>query len=182
MTKKRKRILVLFVLLGLVMCFTAFSLILINYFQPPETPKNLKVENEVLFWDAVPRASVYEIDIDGAIFESKENQLSLLPMIDSYKTYAIQVSAKGKNGQYSDYSEPYSYEVVEPEGFYESLVLYKENNLVTLKTVGSPKGKIIIPSMLNGFIIQRIGYEAFQYCVGITSVVVPNTIKEIGIA
>ncbi|MBQ2712047.1 MAG: leucine-rich repeat domain-containing protein, partial [Clostridia bacterium] len=179
MTKKHKRILVLFVLLGLVMCFTAFSLILINYFQPPETPKNLKVENEVLFWDAVPRASVYEIDIDGAIFESKENQLSLLPMIDSYKTYSIQVSAEGKNKRYSDWSEPYTYEVVEPDGFYESLGLFYDNDMVTLTSVGNPKGKIIIPSMINGIVVEQIGFEAFKGRSGITSLYVPSTVKSI---
>ena len=40
-------------------------------------------------------------------------------------------------------------------------------------------GEIIIPSEVNGYTVIEIGYNAFNSCLGVTSVSIPNTVKTI---
>ena len=40
-------------------------------------------------------------------------------------------------------------------------------------------GEIIIPSEVNGYTVIEIGYNAFNSCLGVTSVTIPNTVTTI---
>lgn len=42
-------------------------------------------------------------------------------------------------------------------------------------------GKVVIPDKVDGYSIVGIDSRAFQYCMGVTEVTIPNTVKTIGI-
>jgi hypothetical protein len=53
------------------------------------------------------------------------------------------------------------------------------NGALSIQNYTGLGGNVVIPSSTNGFPVTSIGAGAFQYCIGLTSVTIPNTITAI---
>ena len=148
-----------------------------------ETPKNLKIENEMLFWDEVANATAYIIDVNGEEHESQVNSLDLFTIMNTPITYRIKVMAWGDFVNYDDsfWSETIEYKIELLNGF--TLRSIKGNTEYEIASAEASKlnGKLLIPSKLDdGKRITKIANHAFENCTGITSVMIPSSIKNIG--
>lgn len=56
------------------------------------------------------------------------------------------------------------------------------NSAVTITKYTGPGGNVIIPDMIEGKPVTSIGYAAFQSCVTLTNITIPNSVTLIGIA
>lgn len=92
-----------FIILIFVFLITACSK------QDLRAPKNLRIENDILYWDEVKNASVYLILINEEEFTSNKNEFDL-SFLDNGE-YTIKVQAKAKNYQDSNFSETIKYNV-----------------------------------------------------------------------
>ena len=75
-------------------------------------PENIRVENDYLFWDEVPHAEWYLVDIDGTEYEADEPSLDLFMITAEAKTYRIQIKSVGDetfNYRKSEWSPVYEY-------------------------------------------------------------------------
>lgn len=64
------------------------------------------------------------------------------------------------------------------EGYY-TYTVENEEAVITEVDVDI-NGYITVPSTLGGYSVTRIGKRAFEYCSGLTSIILPDTITEIG--
>lgn len=60
--------------------------------------------------------------------------------------------------------------------------ILKEGGATITGFAEEPSGDLVIPGELDGYPVTGIGYMAFEMCVGLTSVVIPDSVKSIGIA
>ncbi len=81
-----------------------------NVFDPPqalEKPTNLKINGNVLTWDAVPNASGYEVKIGDEVYACESNTYTIT--ITEAGDYAVSVCAKGDSYRDSEYSASINY-------------------------------------------------------------------------
>ena len=52
-------------------------------------------------------------------------------------------------------------------------------NKVTITGYTGNSPQVVIPSKIKGYVVEKIGEEAFRYCSSLESVTIPDTIKEI---
>ena len=58
---------------------------------------------------------------------------------------------------------------------------YTSNNgAITITGYTGPGGAVTIPGMINGLPVTSIGYRAFAYCDFLTSIMIPNSVTNIG--
>ncbi len=60
-----------------------------------KTPENLRIENEILSWDAVENAKEYLVEANDMTFQIKEASFDLFETILEPDTYTIRVTAIG---------------------------------------------------------------------------------------
>ena len=144
-------------------------------------PENIRVENDYLLWDATPHTEWYLVDIDGTEYEADEPSLDLFIITTEAKTYRIQIRSVGDDTfdyQKSAWSAPYEYELKAPpllvQEYKTDEYEIKADNPETLQ------GKIVIPSSVYGKPVTKIAKRAFYDAKNITSVVVPDSVFEIG--
>lgn len=148
----------------------------------PDSPENLRIENDVLLWDEVFGATSYHVEVDDQMYTVQEAKFDLMDLRTVDRTYRISVSASTLNSRNSEWSEAIEYRLQPTEGYF--LYGAKEGEQ-TCRLVGRDPndgpiaGRIVIPSEINGFPVTEIGSEAFQNCTEITEVILPDTITEI---
>lgn len=74
---------------------------------------------------------------------------------------------QAESGKATFFEGPYTY-IIENS---EAVLLSCDSNTV---------GEIIVPSVLGGFSLTRIEYEAFENCKHITSITIPESVLSIG--
>ena len=143
------------------------------------TPEGLRVEDEVLRWNAVENAAGYVVEIDGVEYEvAKESYDTFLKFTKSGK-YSIRVKAQSDLGEYEDsaWTEILEYSPVCATGW----VLRPINDGTEYEVVGDSKatlkGKLLIPGEYDGKKVTRIAQDAFKNCTELTGVVIPSTVK-----
>ncbi|MCL1854709.1 MAG: leucine-rich repeat domain-containing protein [Clostridia bacterium] len=58
--------------------------------------------------------------------------------------------------------------------------ILEENGATLLWSVKEPSGELVIPDMLDGYVVKRIGDEAFLLCDSLTGITIPNSVTSIG--
>ena len=146
------------------------------------TPEGLRVEDEVLRWDAVENAEGYVVEIDEEQFEVTENYLDVFSVFCKSKTYQIKVWAWGKqNGAASSLLAEMTYR---PQ-LVRSYALHEIQGGKEYEIAGvSPEkiaGKAVIPEKneKDGKPITQISAAAFKNCTELTGVVIGANVKVI---
>ncbi len=178
----KKRITIMLVLLCVAACFCGFAACKNDEPTTLSPPTGLKVnDEEILTWDKVDGASSYLVEIDGKRYETTTNSFDIFTYTLEYKTYEIKVTAYGDLDNYLDSkpSQVLEYTVSEVSGLKFKLINDEDAYRVSGfdKTQG---GKLIIPAEYEGKPVVEVGYLSF--CDKLTSVVLPDTVEEIGIS
>ena len=147
-----------------------------------DTPKNLRIVDEVLMWDEVDGAVDYDVDINGKIYEAEKAELNIFLLTAIPKTYTMRVRATGNlvSNDNSGWSQSVEYTVNIPTGLGLRLINNDTEYEVGAISKFSVSGKVVIPeSYSDGKPITRIASNAFKDCVGLTSIIIPNTVTAI---
>lgn len=148
-------------------------------------PSNISVDiEENLSWDSVENARTYQILITGKNSDYsqevkvRKNNYSLSKLSEGdYEIKIKAISAKDE-GLESTWSNTISFHKdFDPGLIYE---LINEDTEYQIISVGTAKGDLVIPSTYRGKPVVKIGTKAFRSNTRVTSVVMPNTIVEIG--
>lgn len=175
-----KRIITTLVFLCVAACFCGFAACKKNEPTMLSPPTGLKVnDEEILTWDKVDGASSYLVEIDEKSYETKTNSLDILTYTLEYKTYEIKVTAYGDLNNYLDSkpSKVLEYAVPEVSGLKFQLI----NDGTAYRVNGFDRaqgGKLIIPAEYEGKPVVEV--DSLSFCGKLTSVVLPDTIEEIG--
>lgn len=143
------------------------------------TPEGLRVEDEVLRWNAVENAAGYVVEIDGEEYEVAEESYDTFLKFTKSRKYSIRVKAQSDLGEYEDsaWTEILEYSPVCATGW----VLRPINDGTEYEVVGDSKatlkGKLLIPGEYDGKKVTRIAQDAFKNCTELTGVVIPSTVK-----
>lgn len=143
------------------------------------TPEGLRVEDEVLRWNAVENAAGYVVEIDGEEYEVAEESYDTFLKFTKSGKYSIRVKAQSDLGEYEDsaWTEILEYSPVCATGW----VLRPINDGTEYEVVGDSKatlkGKLLIPGEYDGKKVTRIAQDAFKNCTELTGVVIPSTVK-----
>lgn len=143
------------------------------------TPEGLRVEDEVLRWNAVENAAGYVVEIDGEEYEVAEESYDTFLKSTKSRKYSIRVKAQSDLGEYEDsaWTEILEYSPVCATGW----VLRPINDGTEYEVVGDSKatlkGKLLIPGEYDGKKVTRIAQDAFKNCTELTGVVIPSTVK-----
>lgn len=143
------------------------------------TPEGLRVEDEVLRWNAVENAAGYVVEIDGVEYEVAEESYDTFLKFTKSRKYSIRVKAQSDLGEYEDsaWTEILEYSPVCATGW----VLRPINDGTEYEVVGDSKatlkGKLLIPGEYDGKKVTRIAQDAFKNCTELTGVVIPSTVK-----
>lgn len=143
------------------------------------TPEGLRVEDEVLRWNAVENAAGYVVEIDGEEYEVAEESYDTFLKFTKSGKYSIRVKAQSDLGEYEDsaWTEILEYSPVCATGW----VLRPINDGTEYEVVGDSKatlkGNLLIPGEYDGKKVTRIAQDAFKDCTKLTGVVIPSTIK-----
>lgn len=144
-------------------------------------PSNLQIDGDILSWDEVENATGYEVCVGDEVYEVQSNSLDLFEITVIPADYQITVKAKGDGAEYTDsaLSQALQYNVPIPQGLVFGLM---EDGTygVKAKDPSLVKGKIIIPSSINGKSVTQIPAEAFKDCTAMTALILPDTITVIG--
>ena len=146
------------------------------------TPEGLRVEDEVLRWNAVENAEGYVVEIDEEQFEVTENYFDGFSVFCKSKTYQIKVWAWGKqNGAASSLLAEMTYRPQLVQNF--ALREIQGGKEYELAGVSPEKisGKAVIPERNeeNGKPITQISAAAFKNCTELTGVVIGANVKVI---
>ena len=180
----KKRIITMLVLLCAAACLLSLAACKNDEPITLSPPTGLKVnDEEILTWDKVDGASLYLVEIDDKSYETATNSLDILTYTLEYKTYEIKVTAYGDLDNYLDSkpSKVLKYTVSAVSGLKLMLI----NNGEAYKVVGFDKtqsGKLIIPARYDGKKIIELSTSCLSFCDKLTSVVLPDTVEEIGIS
>ena len=146
-----------------------------------ETPQNLKIENEYLTWDEIENATGYTVDINGEFYETESNSLDIFLLTTEVGTYEMKVVSMGDGEDTidSDWSETIEYSVSSPVFQYGKLedetgciiLAYKKDEL---------KGKLVVPSEIDGLPVVGIPKNGFSDCTKLESVILPDSLVELG--
>ena len=145
------------------------------------TPQNLKIENEYLTWDEIENATGYTVDINGEFYETESNSLDIFLLTTEVGTYEMKVVSMGDGEDTidSDWSETIEYSVSSPVFQYGKLedetgciiLAYKKDEL---------KGKLVVPSEIDGLPVVGIPKNGFSDCTKLESVILPDSLVELG--
>ena len=146
-----------------------------------QTPANLQINETVLTWDEVENANGYAIDINGNEKFTTVNSYELGELIEP-DNYSIRVKALGAEEYLSsEWSQVKEYIVESSEGQclkYEPL----GPNQYVVAGIGTVTTKeVVIPDTYNGQPVVEIKSYAFMDNTHITRVVLPHTVRSIGI-
>ena len=145
------------------------------------TPEGLRVEDEVLRWNAVENAAGYVVEIDGVEYEVAEESYDTFLKFTKSRKYSIRVKAQSDLGEYEDsaWTEILEYSPVCATGW----VLRPINDGTEYEVVGDSKatlkGKLLIPGEYDGKKVTRIAQDAFKDCTKLTGVVIPSSVVQI---
>ncbi len=151
-------------------------------------PQNLKVEAEVLTWDAVENAVGYAVEISGNEYETESNELDILDKtlgeelkgtgLDTF-VYEIKVMALGdwQSTCDSDWSETYEHEQKFIQKFYGKSSYASGNGfkeeVYTISAEKTAVGKLVVPEYVNDIRVISV------HCpVGCTSLYLPDTVTK----
>ena len=145
------------------------------------TPQNLKIENEYLTWDEVENATGYTVDINNELYETEENSLDIFLLTTEVKTYEMKVVSMGDGEDTidSDWSETIEYTLTSFE-FQGRKTQDGTGYEIRANNKSQLKGKVTFPSEIDGLPITKIVRDGFVDCTGIESVILPDTIVELG--
>ncbi len=145
------------------------------------TPQNLKIENEYLTWDEIENATGYTVDINGELYETESNSLDIFLLTTKGGTYEMKVVSIGDGDDTidSDWSEPIEYILPSLQIQYRKtkdqtgyeICAYKKDQL---------KGKFIVPSEIEGLPVIGIVDNGFSDCTKLESVILPDSLVELG--
>ncbi|MCL2214582.1 MAG: leucine-rich repeat domain-containing protein [Treponema sp.] len=169
------------------------------------TPANLMVDDNgnksafILQWDGVTGADRYELDISGELkqLSSLTTQYDLKDLTNDPKEYHIRIRALAANGDavYKDsaYSSPLKVETADFVFEYDEIAVtpniqsrsaaravgggYKISGLTPF---GNNLERVVIPPKIGNTEITAIGNNAFAGNETMKSVVLPNTLTDIG--
>jgi hypothetical protein len=100
--------------------------------------------------------------------------------------YFFAVTAVNRGGLESDFSNEISFPapsegVGAPSGVVQAQFSYTTNNgTITLTAYTGSGGAVAIPSTINGLPVTSISEDAFDACVSLTTVAIPNNVTSIG--
>ena len=160
-------------------------------------PKNVRVENGVLKWDAVKDADYYIISYADEEIKVETTEFSIIELLDEHGEDYIRISACSRQNDVktSDFAGYYlSFEDMNEDEKHLGLefVLLHEGEGYGVRAVNAfyGVGVITIPSRYKGKPVTKIENKAFyalkesaygeSYNVGIIAFEIPDTITEIG--
>lgn len=173
-------------LVGLA-CLLAFGVLAACGDNQLETPKNLRLIDDVLTWDEVEGAEKYLVAFDGKDYIAETNSFDIFELAVESKTYRMSVMALGNSETtfHSEISQELEYELQPTEGLLFSLT-DGESGFASAYSVKAevrssphaqpPKGKVVIPAEYNGLPVTELSEGAFQDCTEITGIVLPDSI------
>lgn len=142
------------------------------------TPENLRVEESVIYWDAVENATEYTVEIGGNSYVTKENSFDAFALFVKERTYIVRVCAKNsrESSEWSDALTHHMHSDVEWE--YRPVNDSYEVSVARDKT---PRGIALIPTVhpIDQKPISSVGWSSFKNCSEITGVIVPEGMKKI---
>lgn len=146
-----------------------------------ETPDGLKIENEVLLWNAVDGAKNYVVDINGTEYTANTNSLDLFLLTDEYKSYQIKVIAYGdlKETFDSEWSDSITYVLEEPTYLKYELINDGTEYAVGITDSSAVRGKLILPDKFEGKPVTQILEKGFMDCADISAVILPNNVTDL---
>lgn len=143
------------------------------------TPRNLRIEDEILYWDKVEGAEGYLVSFNDEEFETSEAYFDIFLLAYQPDTYHMSVMALGdmKTTFDSEISEEVEFTVPSNRFLITKMndgyeIEADPNNLI--------KGKLVIPNAVNGVPVTSISFRGFENCTELTSVILPNSISKIG--
>lgn len=144
-------------------------------------PSNLRVENDVLQWNAVSGADGYVVEIDGTEYDVDTDSMDIFMLTDKIKTYEIRVMAvNNRTYKVSDWS---SFKYTVELSPYLSFVSTNNGKAYSVGVAVNDKnsigGKVIIPRTYGSMPVVAIAGSGFSSCKNIVSVVIPDTVTEI---
>lgn len=141
-------------------------------------PTNIRIEGDILKWNAIFEASGYMIDIDGNMHEIDIEEFSLSSLPKS-SVYFIKIMAKGNGTTYTDseYSEVLKY-------FAETSMNLKYASINNGEAYEVFRGTeentdLVIAEYYNGKPVVSIGERAFEGFDVLKRVTIPNAVKNI---
>ncbi len=145
--------------------------------------KNLRIEDEILKWDAVEGASRYIVAEGENRYETTDPSLDIfLLATEPGKTYTFCIDAIGADGVLeSPVSSSINYEVKKITWVYQTI---DEGAGCRIKPadLGEISGKVVIPNEIRGIPVTDLASWAFDGCTSLTSVIVGENIENIGYA
>lgn len=146
-----------------------------------ETPDGLKIENEVLSWNAVDGAENYVVDINGKEYTANTNSLDLFLLTDEYKSYQIKVIAYGdlKETFDSEWSDSVTYVLEAPTYLKYELINDGTEYAVGVTDSSAVRGKLILPDKYEGKPVTQILETGFMNCTDLSAVILPNNVTEL---
>lgn len=85
-----------------------------------DTPTNISIEEHIIYWDKVDKASKYTLEINGLLYDSNKNSYDLTQLGEGI--YSFRIKARNSTDTDSSYSEFYNYTI-------NSLTIESPNNI-----------------------------------------------------
>ncbi len=146
-------------------------------------PQNVRIEDEILKWDAVPNAAGYTVIEGENQYEITDTFLDVFTItLRTDKVYSFSVIANGDDQNFWD-SEPSatcSHQTKQGVTWLVQLINNGTEYMVKPSDPEKISGKILIPNVANDLPVTQIANGAFYNCTQLTGVVINDNIEIIG--